>query len=73
MIQSCSNFKPQYRALELAYKAFSKMSLSPQNPKVGVAALIINKEGQILMGHRMGSHGAGMRIFESLDYVYMAE
>ncbi|KAH8682615.1 NUDIX hydrolase domain-like protein [Xylariales sp. PMI_506] len=39
-------------------------------PRVGVSALILNSEGKILMGVRIGSHGAGTWQFPGghLDY-----
>ncbi|KAM0271962.1 hypothetical protein ACHAQH_008869 [Verticillium albo-atrum] len=35
------------------------MSTQPTTPRVGVAAIITNAQGQIVCGKRQGSHGAG--------------
>ncbi|KAM0669761.1 hypothetical protein ACQRIT_002208 [Beauveria bassiana] len=35
------------------------MATEAPNPRVGVAAVIVNNRGQVLVGKRMGSHGAG--------------
>lgn len=35
------------------------MSAEAPHPRVGVAALIYNREGKFLTGKRIGSHGAG--------------
>ncbi|EXM03543.1 hypothetical protein FOIG_06332 [Fusarium odoratissimum NRRL 54006] len=35
------------------------MSTEAPHPRVGVAALIYNREGMFLTGKRIGSHGAG--------------
>lgn len=32
---------------------------APQPPRVGVAALIANEEGQYVYGERIGKHGGG--------------
>jgi len=39
---------------------FSPMSKKPDTPKVGVAVMIWNHSGSLLMGRRRGSHGAGL-------------
>jgi 8-oxo-dGTP diphosphatase len=36
------------------------MNTKPQTPKVGVAVIIRNKQRQVLMGLRKGSHGEGL-------------
>ncbi|KAM3448861.1 hypothetical protein MY3296_007405 [Beauveria thailandica] len=35
------------------------MATEAPNPRVGVAAVIVNNRGQVLLGKRKGSHGAG--------------
>ncbi|KAM3520891.1 hypothetical protein NHJ13051_006594 [Beauveria bassiana] len=35
------------------------MATEAPNPRVGVAAVIVNNRGQVLVGKRKGSHGAG--------------
>ncbi|KAJ3554322.1 hypothetical protein NPX13_g10645 [Xylaria arbuscula] len=36
---------------------------TPPNPRVGVAAIICNEKGELIMGKRAGSHGAGSWAF----------
>ncbi|KAI1109331.1 NUDIX hydrolase domain-like protein [Nemania sp. NC0429] len=35
----------------------------PVVPRVGVAVIIVNRQGELLMGRRLGSHGAGSWAF----------
>ncbi|KGQ06243.1 Nudix hydrolase 1 [Beauveria bassiana D1-5] len=38
------------------------MATEAPNPRVGVAAVIVNNRGQVLVGKRKGSHGAGRQL-----------
>ncbi|KAI0910336.1 NUDIX hydrolase domain-like protein [Ustulina deusta] len=39
------------------------MAAAPPNPRVGIAAIICNAKGELVIGKRAGSHGAGSWAF----------
>ena len=43
-----------------------EMSMADQRPKIGVGVAIHDKQGNVVMGVRSGSHGAGTYLFPLL-------